>query len=143
MRVLLYIGTLGAALGLTCGCSSSAPKTPHSSADQPGVVITRAAAADLTTFGAPTEGSIRVKIDGYGVERPGYYFLPRGATVHDAFEAAKGTDRADWRRPYSGILRPRPDGTRELIWFTRKTRASDEQLELRNGDNVLFSHEVY
>lgn len=139
----IHIATLGATLGLICGCHSSAPKGSQGTAGRPTVVTAHAAAADLPTFGVPTERSIHVMVGGYGVERPGYYFLPRGSTVHDAFEAARGTDRADWRRPYSGIGRPKPDGSREQIWFARKTRASDEKLELQDGDEVRFSHEVY
>jgi hypothetical protein len=118
-----------------------APKTVRSTADRQAAVTPQARPTKLPSFGAPAEGSIRVEVSGYGVEQPGYYFLARGATVRDVFEAARGTSRVYWRRPYSAIRRKRPDGTEELIWFKR--RESDEKLVLQNGDIVCFSHEVY
>jgi hypothetical protein len=135
MRVLVVIAIFGPVVALICGCRSSVPHKEPS--------LTPLATPDLPTFGAAASGSIRIKIYGYGVKRPGYYFLASGATVRDAFEAAHGTERADWTRPYSGITRKKPDGTHEDIWFKRDARQFDEKLVLQDGDEVRFSHEVY
>jgi hypothetical protein len=78
------------------------------------------------------------------VNRPGYYYLSRGTTVHGAIDAAQGLKRiVGWQRPYSGIQRPRADGSVQTIWFTEESRADDEQMALENGDRLRISHEVY
>src|SRR5436853_5311011 len=73
MRVFLNVVIVGAFLGLTCCCRSSAPKNVQSTADRQAAVTPHPAPADLRSFGAPVEGTIRVEVSGYGVEQPGYY----------------------------------------------------------------------
>jgi protein involved in polysaccharide export with SLBB domain len=98
--------------------------------------------AGFPVFGTPTSDSIRVAVFGYAVNRPGYYYLSRGTTVHGAIDAAQGLkNNVWWKRPYSGIQRPRPDGSVQTIWFQH--RADDEQMALENGDRLRISHEVY
>jgi hypothetical protein len=76
------------------------------------------------------------------VRRPGYYYLPRGAVVRDAVEAAQGLYDFTWWRYYSGLERPKPDGSFEVIRFTRN-RSVEELIELQEGDRLYFGHEVY
>jgi hypothetical protein len=102
------------------------------------------ARADLPTFGTPSEGTIRILIDGYSVNRPGNYHLSSGTTVQEAIDAAQGLTRiVGWQRSYSGIQRKRPDGSVETIWFTREGRAAEEKMMLQDGDHLRVSHEVF
>jgi hypothetical protein len=76
------------------------------------------------------------------VRRPGYYFLSKGAVVRDAVEAAQGLgDFTGWRN-YSGLERPKPDGSFEVVRFTQN-RSAEEQIVLEDGDRLYFGHEVY
>jgi hypothetical protein len=84
-----------------------------------------------------------VAVFGHSIKKRGYYYFPRGATVHDAMLAAEFTGIVGWRRPYSGIQRQRLDGSVETIWFTEQSRAADEQRVLQNDDRLKISHEVY
>jgi protein involved in polysaccharide export with SLBB domain len=97
----------------------------------------------LTTFGTPTASSIRVAVFGgrRTVQRPGYYHLPSGAVVRDAVEAAGGLRPITWWI-YSGIQRSQSDGSWQLFRFTRN-RTEDEQISLRDGDEIYFGREVY
>jgi hypothetical protein len=143
MRVAIYIGVFIAVLSMICGCGTDSPKNVQIATDRQVSVNAPAKQPDLPTFGAPVEGSIRVMVFGFGVKQPGYYFLPQGATVRDAFDVAQGTERTNWKRHYSGIVRQTPDGDLETIWFSRQTREFDESRVLENGDGVKFSHEIY
>lgn len=148
MRTLRAI--LAISFVLVTGCHSATPKgerVPQSSArteiaTSPG--FTWPVPEDFPTFGTGTQQSMRVAVFGYGVNRPGYYYLPRGATVHDAIEAAQGLNTlVAWHRPYSGIERQRPDGSVQTIWFTRAGRSTEERIDLHDGDRLCISHEVY
>lgn len=77
-----------------------------------------------------------------GAMRPGYYYLPKGAVVRDAAEAAKGLGRLTGWGFHSGLERPKPDGSFDVIRFTRN-RSIEEQIELQDGDRLYFGHEVY
>jgi protein involved in polysaccharide export with SLBB domain len=87
---------------------------------------------------------IRVIVFGMNgtVRRPGYYYLPHGAVVRDAIEAAQGLDDFAWWRDYSGIERQKSDGSFQVIHFTRNRKA-EEQILLLNGDRIYFGHETY
>jgi hypothetical protein len=144
-----FIWIIGGAAIVACGCQS-----PNQKAQPPAAPLSATATIagstnsvwstppDFPTFGSPTPDSIRVAIFGYPVRR-GYYYLPRGATVRDAMEAAQFSGFVWWKRPYCGLQRQRPDGSMETIWFTRESRASDEQRVLQNDDRLRISHEVY
>lgn len=141
-----------AAIALTClaaGCGSPGPATDVPSNHASPVAgtspwISRSVPPDLPTFGTPTTNSVRVAVFGMAntVRRPGFYHLPRGAVVRDAVAAAKGLSEFTWWRRYSGIERQKPDGTLEVIRFTRD-RAAEEQIVFQDGDRIYFGHEVY
>ena len=155
MRTSIVISTgLGFVL-LVLGCHSPSPRT---TAPQPPLITTQAPPAvgvtsqtvrwpvpsNLPTFGEPSETSIRVVIFGMRgtVKQPGYYYLPKGSVIRDAVEAAHGLGDFTWWRNYSGLERPTPDGSFEVIRFTRN-RSAEEQIVLRDGDRIYFGHEVY
>ncbi len=98
----------------------------------------------LPTFGSPSEKSIRVVIFGTVYEmKAGYYYLPKGATVRDAMGAAHVSRGGTYWR-FSGVERPRPDGSFEVIHFTATSdRRADLQMVLQVGDRLYFAHEVY
>lgn len=140
---------------LLVGCHSLTPRTPASpqpqtvaTAQTPGTATSQTVPwpvpPDLQTFGNPSDAAIRVAVFGMPgtVRRPGYYYLPKGSVVRDAVEAAQGLGDFTWWRNYSGLERPRPDGSFEVIRFTRNRRA-EEQIVLRDGDGLYFGHEVY
>jgi hypothetical protein len=150
--IRIFIPTYLTLIILAIGCHSSPPKSPASS-----VVLLypqvgsrtlfwpfRIAPSDLPIFGSPTTNSIRVAVFGMGktVKRPGYYYLPSDAVVRDAVEAAQGVDDFTSWNGYSGIERPQPDGTLEVIRYTRDMMAN-EQIPLKDGDSLFFGHEVY
>ncbi|MFO1452649.1 MAG: hypothetical protein U1F61_31070 [Opitutaceae bacterium] len=99
---------------------------------------------DLPSFGTASASSILVAVFGMrgAVRRPGYYYLPKGSVVRDAVEAAQGLGRLTWWQSYSGLERPKLDGSFEVISFT-KNRSVEEQIELFDGDRLYFGHEVY
>ena len=151
MSTCRFILVVGALVVFTCGCQSPNPKTQTSEA-RSSIAATQAAVSpivtwpvpsDLPVIGTPSANSIRVAISGYSVKRPGYYYLLRGATVHDAIEAAQLSDIGRWQQPYSSIERQRPDGSVEISRFTRRSRVANEQRVLENNDRVFLSHEVY
>src|SRR5690349_8251839 len=80
---------------------------------------------DLPTLGLSGLDSIRVAVFGRSVKRPGYYYLQRGATVHDAMETAQFSGFVGWQRPYSGIQRQSTNGSVVTIWFTEASRIGD------------------
>ena len=138
MNARLLITTIGLVLAFACGCQSLGRKGAQAPAE-----VTWTIPPDFPTFGTPVADSIRVAIFGYSVIHPGYYHLARGASVHDAMQAAQISDIVGWREPYSGIQRPRPDGSVETIWFKRANQAVDELRVLQNDDRLCISHEVY
>jgi hypothetical protein len=132
--------SLAAAL-LACGCHTSKARSP--------VVCTFRShgvrwpvPADLPTFGVAGADSIRVAVFGTlgAVNCPGYYHLPKGATVADALRAAQGLSEFVWWRVYSGIERSRRDGVFEVLEFTS---GAARRIVLRDGDRVYFGHEWY
>ncbi len=130
-----------------CQSQSSTPEDPQTQSVVRSVkspTVGHSVPSDLPTFGTPTTNSIRVAVFGMNqaVKRPGYYHLPRGAVVRDAVEAAQGLSKFTWWRLYSGIDRPKPDGTLEYIQFTRD-RTGEEQIVLQDGDRIYFGQEVY
>ena len=95
----------------------------------------------LPVFGTETSDSIRVAVYGYSVNRPGYYYLTNGSTVHDAIQSAHGLkDNISWEQPYSGIKRTKADGSQEMIWFSQTARSSNEVGVLKNADWLRVSH---
>ena len=145
---------MGLAMILVCGCLSPRPEPVSYADSQPRIIrtyptispnFTWKIPSDFSTFGVQSKDSIRIAIFGLSVKRPGYYILPRGATVRGAIEAAQGLSGiVGWERPYSGIQRRRPDGSVLTIWFTSyKHQAEEEKLLLQDGDRVRISHEVY
>jgi hypothetical protein len=144
MSTCRCIWAIAALVLLACGCQLSNGNTQSSEAHPSSVPADFAwrIPPDFPTFGSPNPGFIRVAVSGYSV-RPGYYYLPEGATVHDAMDAAHFSHFVGWQRPYCGIQRRRPDGSVETIWFTREGRAADEKRVLQNDDGLRISHEVY
>jgi hypothetical protein len=152
MNARPFISTVGLVLAFVCGCQSPSPKTQPSGTQPPAAVITQPVISpsftwsippDFPTFGTATADSIRVAVFGYSIKKRGYYYLSRGATVHDAMQAGQFSGFVWWKRPYCGIQRQRPDGSVETIWFTQASRAADEQRVLQNDDRLKISHEVY
>ena len=137
---------------LVVGCHSAVPPSEGVQQSEPSLAATEVATSpgftwplpeNFPSFGTVSQQSMRVAIFGYAVKQPGYYYLPPGATVHDAIEAAHGLGNiVGWQRPYSGIQRRRPDGSVETVWFTRAGRSTEEQINLRDGDRLRISHEV-
>jgi hypothetical protein len=155
MRKTIYISTSLAVALLASGCHSPSPTTEApvapvvSQAPAPKPFISHhihPVPSDLPTFGTPTTNSIRVAIFGMSetVMQPGHYYLAQGAVVRDAVEAAHGIgNQAEWTwSHYSGIERPKPDGSFEVIRFTQG-RSAGEQILLQDGDRIYFGHEVY
>jgi len=151
MNARPLISTFGLVLAFASGCHSPSPPRPPAGAQASTPVTTRpvissgftwSVPADFPTFGTATADSIRVAVFGYSV-KPGYYYLPQGATVHDAMATARFSGIVWWKRPYCGLQRQRLDGSVETIWFTREGRATDEQRVLQNDDRLQISHEVY
>lgn len=151
--ILIAAGVV-AALSLF-GCCSSKPGSLAAPPSQAAAPTTKLAAAsssivrrpvpgDLPSFGEPSAATIRVAVFGMEgtVRRPGYYYLPRGAVVRDAVVAAQGLGEFTWWRIYSGLERSKPDGSFDLIRFTRNRRA-EEQIELQDGDRLYCGHEAY
>lgn len=153
MRTFIFISTSLVAALVASGCHSPSrnrevPVTPVTSqVPESKLFISQTVRwpvpADLPTFGTPTPNSIRVAVFGMGgtVRRPGYYHLPRGAVVRDAVDAAQGLGDFTWWRNYSGIERPRSEGSFEVIRFTRN-RTAEEQILLQDGDRIYFGHVV-
>src|SRR5262245_15201379 len=148
-----FIPVVAAAAFLMIGCQSASPppKAPATLPPrEPGHSSFTASAvrwhvpSGLPVFGTPTANSIRVAIFGMPqtVSRPGYYHLPQGTVVRDAVEAAGGLSPFTWWRIYSGLQRPKPDGSWEIIVFTRN-RTAEEQILLQDGDHLYFGHEAY
>lgn len=109
--------------------------------------------ADSKLFGPPITGMIRVAVLGDSMLRPGYYYLPKNATVGDAIEIGGGllmwpgriTTRnkycAIWRKPYSGVERVNRNGVIERSYFTSEDSA--KKYLLMDRDCVFISYEYY
>jgi hypothetical protein len=92
VRICRIIPNIGIVMILACGCSSVSHQTAHPSEAQATVAtsqavvspnINRPSSDGFPTFGKPGPNSIHVGIFGLSVKRPGYYYLERGATVHE------------------------------------------------------------
>lgn len=120
---------------LLCGCQSS-----HSSAEASKAPLSNSVPL-FPTFGTRTSDSICVLVTGRSVRQRGYYFLPRGATIGDAINAAQGlNERVDWTHS-CWLTRAKADGTTEATNLTSRKEA--EQLPLKDGDRLKFSHPIY
>jgi hypothetical protein len=95
---------------------------------------------DLQVFGHAGVKTICVYVVG-SVKRPGVYHLESGSTVADALKAAQGvSDAADWEH-FCGLVRQRPLDVPQIYRF--KYRQDDEQMSLRDGDQIYIGHETY
>jgi hypothetical protein len=149
--------SIGVVIVFVCGCRSQG-QNGHATVPIPSAVVAepRAIVVEpvhpqgwedpplyLPVFGTETSDSIRVAVYGYSVNRPGYYYLTNGSTVHDAIQSAHGLkDIISWEQPYSGIKRTKADGSQEMIWFSRTARSSNEVGVLKNADWLRVSHEA-
>lgn len=150
MRAVSYFLSVVIATLITCGCRSPSSSSPAITAPASPPTVSAATSAsgsilwlmptNLPTFGTAKSDSIRVAVFGGSVQRPGYYFLPRGAVLRDAVDAA-GLKRIVGWRDYSGIARWKPDGSSEMIPFPSRLEA--ESMLLNDGDQIQFSHEVF
>src|SRR5580693_4157062 len=122
MRVAFVVLNLVFAAVVMSGCrsrSSPAPVTSlpasRSSTTLPTDVVQSLIwniPSNLPIFGDRGTNSIRVAIFGMSVQNPGFYFLPRGATVSNAIDTAglkKLGSRENIGWHYSGIARLKPD----------------------------------
>ena len=149
--------SIGVVIVFVCGCRSQGqnghttlPK-PNAGVAEPGAIVVEPVHSAgwedppvyLPVFGTETSGSIRVAVYGSSVNRPGYYYLTNGSTVHDAIQSAHGLkDNISWEQPYSGIKRTKADGFQEMIWFTLAARSSNEVGVLQNANWLRVSHEA-
>jgi hypothetical protein len=148
MKALQLIAAMGAVAMLACGCQSSNPIAPvseaqASSATHPTQLPNPAWSKpeDLPAFGTPTADSIRVVVWGRSVMQPGWYYLPRGSTIHDAMVAAEASIHSWPPGRHDYLQRIKADGSLETIRFLNPT--VDEQRSLQDGDHLKFSHEVW
>ncbi len=148
MKIVLRIGFLALLVSLLCPSQQTIAQS--ASAESTPLARVIVALKDYPFFsGLPeistrTQGSIRVVVIGR-VKRPGIYYLPQGATVNVAVEAAGGfsTEFARWSA--SGILRPINAERAEKIGFPlQHTKRSEPELPLREevslqeGDRVFI-----
>jgi hypothetical protein len=134
----LYLSSLAicALMWLVSGCKSEGTKDDSSSSHAGPLALVSTSQTKPASRGRV---SIWVHMTGMAV-RAGWYRLPEGATVHEAMNAALKKDGfIDWRWPYNGIYR----GKEHLIWFSYNDRATDEQILLRDRDEVQLSREHY
>jgi hypothetical protein len=155
MRVTFRMLFMVLALLSTNGCRSNSP--PSQVASLRASPSSTSPAGDIfpsfywnIPSGAPTIGdrgsnSIRVAIFGLCVPHPGFYILPRGATVSDVADSAvlwqSGAQEFIGWKHYCGIARSNPDGSYFKIKFPSRPEAL--RMQLQEGDQIYFSHEVY
>jgi hypothetical protein len=149
MRLAFLVLSIVVAAVVTSGCrsrSSPAPVTVVPPSPPPATVADVVQSliwnipSGLPIFGVAGSNSIRVVIFGMSVQHPGFYFLPRGATVSDAVDAAGSKQIVAWKH-YSGIARLKPDGSPSKIDFP--SRGEGLRIQLNEGDQIYFAHEVY
>ncbi len=149
MREILLVFSLVLAAVVMSACRSRSAPAPVTSL--PATSASPTAATDivhsliwnipsnLPIYGERESNSIRVAIFGMSVERPGFYFLPSGATVSNAVDAAGLKEFVGWKT-YSGLARLKSDGSPEMITFPNRRKGL--LMILDEGDQVYFGHEV-
>jgi hypothetical protein len=125
-----------AVICLIFGCKSESTKEDNRSSH---AVPLAPASTNQAKQAVVAKCPILVHISGLAV-RAGWYSLPDGSTVRAAMGVAlrKG-QYVDWKEPYAGIEREKSD----KIWFSYTNRTTDEQIRLRDGDDLYLSHVGY
>lgn len=143
MRSLILTKWLVIVAGTFCLCTAMLAQVTTSGVTQGAGASLGASPAALPEFGTRAEGDIRVAVRGQA-NRPGIYYLARGACVHDAIQSAQGLQKLFWWGE-SNLVRVTSDGQKQVSKFSiqRSKAAENERVILQEGDVLNLGYEVY